>query len=166
MSILTINQIKKLILLEMVRKGVRYLGLHLKCRPTLLSLARQFQNMGLDFDSLLPYIENLREQAARGIDFKTTATFMIHEIKSYRQLGGIQKELVSARNQLQMLKTATAQRERGLNMLAELENKGVSLDVVYELSRVLDLQKIAKEISVRTNPWSNMGVGQTATILL
>jgi len=32
----------------------------------LLSLARQFQNMGLDFDSLLPWIESLREQAARG----------------------------------------------------------------------------------------------------
>ena len=110
--------------------------------------------MGLDFDSLLPYIEFLREQAARGIDFKTAATFMIHEIKSYRQLGGIQKELVSARNQLQMLKTATAQRERGLNMLTELENKGVSLDVVYELSRVLDLQKIAAELAVRTIPFS------------
>jgi len=49
-------------------------------------------------------------------------------------------------------------------MLAELESKGVSLDVIYELSRVLDLQKIAKELSVRTNPWSNMGVGSTADI--
>src|SRR5215467_14425052 len=93
----------------------------------LLSLARQFQSMGLDFDSLLPYIENLREQAARGIDFKTAATYMVYEIKSYHQLGGIQKELVSARNQLQMLKTATTQRERGLNMLAELESKFVFL---------------------------------------
>src|SRR5215469_15746916 len=130
----------------------------------LLSLARQFQSMGLDFDSLLPYIENLREQAARGIDYKTAATYMVYEIKSYRQLGGIQKELESARNQLQMLKTATAQRERGLKMLTELENKGVSLDVVYELSRVLDLQKIAKELSVRTDPWSNMGVGSAADI--
>src|SRR5215831_9089610 len=122
----------------------------------LLSLAHQFQSMGLDFDSLLPYIESLREQAARGIDFKTAAEFMIHEIKSYRQLGGIQKELESARNQLQMLKTATAQRERGLAMLAELENKGVSLAVIYELSRVLDLQKIAKELSARTDPWSSI----------
>src|SRR5215813_11959834 len=58
-----------------------------------------------------------------------------------------------------MLKTATAQRERGLNKLAELENKGVSLDVVYELSRVLDLQKIAAELAVRTNPWSNFSQG-------
>jgi hypothetical protein len=120
--------------------------------------------MGLDFDSLLPYIENLREQAARGIDFKTAATFMIHEIKSYRQLGGIQKELVSARNQIQMLKTATAQRERGLNMLTELESKGVFLNVVYELSRVLDLQKIAKELSARTDPWPNMSEGSAAHI--
>jgi len=63
-----------------------------------------------------------------------------------------------------MLKTATAQRERGLKMLTELENKGVSLDVVYELSRVLDLQKIAKELSVRTDPWSNMGVGSVPNI--
>jgi len=63
-----------------------------------------------------------------------------------------------------MLKTATAQRERGLNMLAELENKGVSLDIIYELSKVLDLQKLAKEISVRINPWSNIGVGSAADI--
>ena len=41
-------------------------------------------------------------------------------------------------------------------MLAELENKGVSLDVVYELSRVLDLQKIAKDLSARTDPWSSI----------
>ena len=49
-------------------------------------------------------------------------------------------------------------------MLAELENKGVSLDVIYELSRVLDLQKIAKELSARTDPWSNMGVGLVPNI--
>src|SRR5215467_797300 len=39
----------------------------------LLSLAHQFQSMGLNFDSLLPYIKNLREQVARGIDSKTAA---------------------------------------------------------------------------------------------
>ena len=63
-----------------------------------------------------------------------------------------------------MLKTATAQRERDLNMLAELENKGVSLSIIYELSRVLDLQKIAKELSARTDPWSNMCVGSVPNI--
>jgi hypothetical protein len=122
----------------------------------LLSLARQFQSMDLDFDSPLPYIECLREQAAGGINYKTAATYMVYEIKSYRQLGGIQKELVSARNQLQILKSATAQRERDLNMLAELENKGVSLDVIYGLSKVLDLEKIAAELALRTDPWSSI----------
>jgi len=71
-------------------------------------------------------------------------------------------------SQFEILKTATAQRERGLNVLAELENKGVSLAVIYELSKVLDLQKIAKELSVGTNPWSNiipnMGVGSVPNI--
>jgi len=149
---------------------LEHTGLEISARETriyeaepLLSLARQFQSMGLDFDSLLPWIETLREQAAGGIDFKTAATYMIHEIKSYRELGGLQKQLEIAREQLQMLKMTTVQKERGLNMLAELENKGVSLDVIYELSKVLDLEKIAKELSVRTNPWSNiipnMGLG-------
>ncbi|MGC2575931.1 MAG: hypothetical protein WA364_30885 [Candidatus Nitrosopolaris sp.] len=41
-------------------------------------------------------------------------------------------------------------------MIAELENKGMSLDVIYELSRVLDLQKLAAELTVRTDPWSSI----------
>src|SRR5262249_34124952 len=117
------------------------------------------QNKGLHFDLVLPYSEYMRSQARKGIDPKTTAIYLVHVIESLYKLEGLQKELVSTRNQLQMLKTATAQRERGLNMLAELENKGVSLAVIFELSRVLDLQKIAKELSARTDPWSNMGVG-------
>ena len=40
-------------------------------------------------------------------------------------------------------------------MLAQLENKGISLDVVYELSKVLDLQKIAAELALRTTPFPN-----------
>ena len=35
-------------------------------------------------------------------------------------------------------------------MLTELE---VSLDVIYELSKVLDLQKLEAELALRTNPW-------------
>jgi uncharacterized membrane protein YgcG len=60
----------------------------------LLPKVHRFQNMGLEFDAILPYIEFLREQAAGGgIDYKTAATFIIHEINSYRQLGGVQKQL-------------------------------------------------------------------------
>ena len=122
----------------------------------LLPLVHQFQNMGLHFDLVLPYIEYMRCQARKGIDPKTTATYIVHVIESLYKLEGLQKELDLAQKRLEMLKTATAQRERGLNMLVELENKGVSLDVIYELSRVLDLQKIAKELSARTDPWSNI----------
>ena len=102
-----------------------------------LSLARRFQKMGLEFDAILPWIETVTE-VAQGTDAKTAAMYLAYELSAFRKLGGLQKELESTQKQLEMLKTATAQRERGLNMLAELENKWVSLDVVYELSRLLD----------------------------
>ena len=87
--------------------------------------------MGLDFDSLLPYIENLREQAARGIDSKTAATFMIHEIKSYRELGGLQKQLEIARAELEMVNTTTIHKQKELSELA------------FRISKIIDLEKMA-----------------------
>src|SRR5215472_6555426 len=119
-----------------------------------LSIARRLQNTGLEFEAILPWIETVTE-VAQGTDPRTAAQYIAYELSAFRKLGGLQKELESVQKQLEMLKTVTAQRERGLNMLAELESKGVSLDVVYELSRVLDLQKIAAELALRTDPWSN-----------
>src|SRR5215469_1786392 len=91
-----------------------------------LPIVRRLQNMGLEFDAILPWIETVTE-VAQGTDPRTAAQYIAYELSAFRKLGGLQKELESGQKQLEMLKTATAQRERGLNMLAELENKGVSL---------------------------------------
>ncbi|MGC2572215.1 MAG: hypothetical protein WA364_11945, partial [Candidatus Nitrosopolaris sp.] len=90
-----------------------------------LSLARRFQNMDLEFDAILPLIETVTEIAQmQGMDAKTAAMYVAYELSAFRKLGGLQQELEvaqtqleTAQNQLQMLKTATAQRERGLNMI-------------------------------------------------
>jgi len=130
-----------------------------------LSLARRLQNTGLEFEAILPWIETVTK-VAQGTDPRTAAQYIAYELSAFRKLGGLQKELESAQKQLEILKTATAQREIGLNMIAELENKRVSLDVIYELSKVLDLEKIAAELKIRTDPWSNFsrsvnnGLGQ------
>ena len=48
----------------------------------------------------------------------------------------------------------TAQKERALIVLMELQNRGVSLDEIYGLSKILDLDKLGKE-------WHyGMGIGQ------
>ena len=125
----------------------------------LLPIVRRLQTTGLEFDAILPWIETVTEVAKmQGTDSKTTAQYIAYELLTFYKLGGLQKELESTQAQLEMLKTATEQRERGLNMIAELENKGVSLDVIYELSKVLDLEKIAKELSIRITPLPTQGI--------
>jgi hypothetical protein len=45
-----------------------------------------------------------------------------------------------------------AQKERALMVLMELQNRGASLDEIYGLSKILDLDKLGKE-------W-HYGIGQ------
>src|SRR5215469_8111189 len=59
-----------------------------------LSLARRFQNMGLDFDAILPWIETVTEVAQRA-DPRTAAQYIAYELSAFRKLGGLQKELES-----------------------------------------------------------------------
>jgi hypothetical protein len=40
------------------------------------------------------------------------------------------------------------QKERALMILMELQNRGVSLDEIYGLSKILDLDKLGKEWGV------------------
>jgi len=44
-----------------------------------------------------------------------------------------------------MLNTISAQKEKALSVLAELRNKGVSSDVIYGFSKILDLERMSRE---------------------
>jgi hypothetical protein len=43
-----------------------------------------------------------------------------------------------------MLNTISAQKEKALSVLAELQNKGVSSDAIYGFSKILDLERMAE----------------------
>jgi len=65
-----------------------------------------------------------------------------------------------------MINTASAQKQRDLSVLTELQKNDISLDVIYTLSKIVDLKRIAAELKIRTDPWSNFsrsvnnGLGQ------
>jgi hypothetical protein len=48
-------------------------------------------------------------------------------------------------SQLKMLNTISAQKEKALSVLAELQNKGVSSDAIYGFSKILDLERMGRE---------------------
>jgi hypothetical protein len=50
-----------------------------------------------------------------------------------------------AQVQLKMLNTISAQKEKALSVLAELQNEGVSSDAIYGFSKILDLERMGRE---------------------
>jgi len=64
----------------------------------------------------------------------------------------LQKSIEQAQQRLALLNMFTAQKERALMVLMELQNRGVSLDEIYGLSKILDRDKLGKQ-------WHN-GKGQ------
>jgi len=108
-----------------------------------LSLARRLQNTDMNFDALLPlgltWIKTVNEVALRrGMDITTAATYINQEFKSLLPLGGVQA-------QLEMINKTIMQKQKDLSTLAELQKNGISLDVIYAVSKILDLKRMATE---------------------
>jgi hypothetical protein len=111
-----------------------------------LTVAKKLQEMKLALEDALPWIETINEVAqTHKMDLRTSAIFVGQELKLNRQFGGIQRQIEIAQGQLKMLNTISAQKERGLSILAALQNKGVSTDAIYGFSEILDLERMGRE---------------------
>jgi hypothetical protein len=111
-----------------------------------LPLARQLQEMKLALEDALPWIETINEVAQiQTMDIKSAGVLVAQELRLNRQFGGIQRQIEIAQGQLKMLNTISAQKEKALSVLAELQNKGVSSDAIYGFSKILDLERMGRE---------------------
>ena len=112
----------------------------------LIPIARQLQDLGTDITQFLPWVETIHEKAKTDrIDLRTASYRVAQDLRSYRQLDSLQKSIEQAQQRLALLNMFTAQKERALMVLMELQNRGVSLDEIYGLSKILDLDKLGKE---------------------
>jgi hypothetical protein len=105
-----------------------------------LTLARQLQEMKLALEDALPWIETINEVAQiQNMDNKSVGVLVAQELR----LKTIwwQRQIEIAQRRLKMLNTISAQKEKALSVLAELQNKGVSSDAIYGFSKILDLER-------------------------
>jgi hypothetical protein len=110
------------------------------------SLAKKLQEMKLALEDALPWIETINEVAQiQNMDIKSAGVLVAQELRLNRQFGGIQRQIEIAQGQLKMLNTISAQKEKALSVLSELQNKGVSSDAIYEFSKILDLERMGRE---------------------
>ena len=102
--------------------------------------------MKLALEDALPWIETINEVAQiQNMDIKSAGVLVAQELRLNRQFGGIQRQIEIAQGQLKMLNTISAQKEKALSVLAELQNKGVSSDAIYGFSKILDLERMGRE---------------------
>jgi hypothetical protein len=115
-----------------------------------LAMARQLRDMSLGFEELIPWVASVQEKSTlEKIDLKSAAHGIAQSLRAYRNLETLQKAIGQAKEQLAVLNTFTAQKERAVISLMNLENAGV------RESEVIDLINIAR--------WSkqyNAGTGQ------
>ncbi|MGC2569982.1 MAG: hypothetical protein WA364_00610 [Candidatus Nitrosopolaris sp.] len=88
---------------ELGAREVRLLEIENNYRDvlSLLPMAKQLQDKGIDFDLFLPWKEAIYECAVtEKIDLRTAAYRVTEELKLHRQFGGLQKSIQQAQQRL------------------------------------------------------------------
>lgn len=90
--------------------------------------------MKLTLEDVLPLIEEINGVAQmQNMDIKASALYVIQELKLNRQLGGIQRQIERANQELALINMTTIQKEEALTVLMDLVNRGVTESQIVQL---------------------------------
>jgi hypothetical protein len=93
--------------------------------------------------SLSPYCPGVHEKSeAEKIDTRSAAYSLAKDLRSCRQLGGLQKSLQQAHQQFATLNLLNVQKQQAILALMTLQGWGVSLDEIYRLTKMIDFGKL------------------------
>lgn len=108
----------------------------------LLSIAKELHGLGVtNANSVIPWIETINERAeTEKVDIKTASLHVAQELRTYRQLGNMQKALQQMQGIFEMMNQVATNREHALSVVMELQNRGVGLNQIQELSKMIKNQ--------------------------
>jgi hypothetical protein len=99
-----------------------------------LGLAKKLAGMKLTFEDALPWIETVEEVAQMyNMDSKQAAISVAEDIRLNKQLGGIQRQIERANQELALINMATIQKQQALTLLMDLSNRGVTESQIVQL---------------------------------
>jgi hypothetical protein len=105
----------------------------------LLPVAKQLHDLGvIDANSIIHWVETINERVdIEKVDLKTAALHVAQELRTYRQLGNMQKAFQQMQQIFEMMNTVATNKEQALSILMELQNRGIGLNQIQELSKSL-----------------------------
>jgi hypothetical protein len=127
--------------LEEWRKRLEQRESNLKDRETrilevepFLALAKKFHSMKLTLGEALLWIGTINEVAQiQKSDTKSAAIFVTEELRLYRQLGGIQRQIERANQELALIDMTIISKRQALTVLIDLLNRGVTESQIVQL---------------------------------
>jgi prefoldin subunit 5 len=101
----------------------------------LIPIAKQLQQMGTDINQFLPWVETIHEKAqGENIPTLTKAAYSLaQDLRIYRQLGGLKKNIQLTTQQLQMLNMSLQKQQQAVMTLVNLQSAGISESEIVEL---------------------------------
>jgi hypothetical protein len=105
----------------------------------LILVARQLQDLGADINQFLPWVETIHEKAqAENIPIEKAAYSLAQDLRMYRQLGGLKKNIQLTTQQLQMLNMSLQKQQEAIMTLVNLQSAGISESEIVELIGVVN----------------------------
>jgi hypothetical protein len=120
-----------------------------------IPLAKQLLDLKIALDVILPWVETIHEKAqVENIATDVAAVSVASELRTYRQLGGVQKGLQQIQNQILILDTLYIHKQQAITMLMELQSRGISE------AEIIHLVNFAGELNKQFSGGPGMGNGQ------
>ena len=69
----------------------------------------------------------------QNMDIKTAGLSVAHQLRMYRQLGGLQRSIEQAQGELEMLNITITQKQEAVTVLTDLLNRGVTESQIVQL---------------------------------
>lgn len=146
-----INKEKELIAyerrnLQLERQQLEYEQRNLETRlqevnkySDLLPSAKELRdNMGVDFQSIIIWMEVIKDKAAtEGITPKQAVSLIVQDLRSYSQLNSLQKSVIQAQQNLEALNMVIQEKKQAFASLVDLQSKGIQNDDLIELNSLV-----------------------------
>jgi hypothetical protein len=99
-----------------------------------LAVAKQLQNLGMDMEVTKHWIETINEVAhMQKITIKQATISVAQDLRYYQNLGGIERQIQKANQELELINMATIQKRQALKVVEDLLNKGVAESQIIQL---------------------------------
>ena len=104
----------------------------------LIPSVKELMDMGITFDLILPYIETIREKVVlENIDSSRAAYNLTLELRNYRQLGGMERAIELAKQQLAAIDMFALNRQNAFTTLFNLQRIGINEKEIIELANIV-----------------------------